>query len=357
MAIMIQRLSVLDQSPVREGGTGAGALQETLDLARLADALGYHRYWVAEHHGGPMLAGPAPEVLIGPIASVTSRIRVGSGGVMLPHYSPLKVAEAFSLLAGLFPERIDLGLGRASGTDPLTSYALQRDRRSGAPDDFPQQLVELLMYLGGGHGSAARFPEEHRFARLAESLPGRPERPEPWLLGSSPQSAIWAAELGLPYAFADFIAPGGEVIAADYRERFQPSERWRDPQTAVAAWVIAADTDEEARRLATSSRMAFTMLRRGRLIAVPPVEKAIRFLQSEGEDPFAPPPGRRTIVGAIDPVRAQLEQLADDYGASEVIIVTITHDHAARRRSYELLADAFDLTTTVHAGSAADDST
>jgi luciferase family oxidoreductase group 1 len=357
MAIMIQRLSVLDQSPVREGGTGSGALQETLDLARLADGLGYHRYWVAEHHGGPMLAGPAPEVLIGPIASVTSRIRVGSGGVMLPHYSPFKVAEAFSLLAGLFPERIDLGLGRASGTDPLTAYALQRDRRAGAADDFPQQLVELLMYLGGGHGAAGEFPDGHRFARLAESLPGRPERPEPWLLGSSPQSAIWAAELGLPYAFADFIAPGGEVIAADYRDRFQASERWRDPQTAVAAWVVAADTDEEARRLATSSRMAFKMLRRGRLIAVPPVEKAIRFLESEGEDPFAPPPGRRTIVGAIDPVRAQLEQLADDYGASEVIIVTITHDHEARRHSYELLANAFDLTATVHAGTAADDAT
>jgi luciferase family oxidoreductase group 1 len=346
VAIMIQRLSVLDQSPVREGGTGAGALQETLDLAQLADALGYHRYWVAEHHGGPMLAGPAPEVLIGPIASVTSRIRVGSGGVMLPHYSPLKVAESFSLLSGLFPERIDLGLGRASGTDPLTQYALQRDRRTAAPDDFPQQLVELLMYLGGGHGAASRFPENHRFARLAESLPGRPERPEPWLLGSSAQSAIWAAELGLPYAFADFISPGGEPIAADYRARFEPSERWRDPETAVAAWVIA-----------TSSRMAFKMLRRGRLIPVPPVEKAIRFLESEGEDPMKPPPGRRTIVGAIDPVRAQLEQLADDYGASEVIIVTITHDHEARRHSYELLSSAFDLPSLTHAGTTADDST
>src|SRR3954451_5044041 len=139
------RLSVLDQSPISEGSTGSQALHNTLDLARLADRLGYHRYWVAEHHGGSMLAGPAPEVLIGPIASVTSRIRVGSGGVMLPHYSPLKVAESFSLLAGLFPERIDLGLGRASGTDPLTTYALQRDRRDASPVDFPQQLVELLM--------------------------------------------------------------------------------------------------------------------------------------------------------------------------------------------------------------------
>src|SRR5215212_10317195 len=140
------RLSVLDQSPVSAGSSGADALANTLDLARLADELGYHRYWVAEHHGGPMLAGPAPEVLIGPIAAATRRIRVGSGGVMLPHYSPFKVAEAFSLLAGLYPERIDLGLGRAAGTDGLTTYALQRDRREAAPDDFPQQLAELLAY-------------------------------------------------------------------------------------------------------------------------------------------------------------------------------------------------------------------
>jgi luciferase family oxidoreductase group 1 len=330
------RLSVLDQSPVREGGTGAQALRETIDLAQLADRLGYHRYWVAEHHGGPMLAGPSPEVLIGPIASATQRIRVGSGGVMLPHYSPLKVAESFSVLAGLFGERIDLGLGRASGTDPLTQYALQRDRRDAAPDDFPQQLAELLAYLND------TFPDGHRFARLAE-LPGRPETPEPWLLGSSPQSAIWAGELGLPYAFADFIAPGNGAIAADYRARFQPSERHRFPVTAVAAWVLAADDEAEAWRLAASSRMAFKMLRRGRLIAVPPVEKAVRFLESEGEVVGEPPPGRRTIVGAIDKVRAQVEQLAGDYGAEEVIVVTITHDHAARRRSYELLAEAFDL--------------
>lgn len=334
---MSLRLSVLDQSPVSEGSTGSAALRNTLDLARLADELGYTRYWVAEHHGGPMLAGPAPEVLIGPIASVTERIRVGSGGVMLPHYSPLKVAESFSVLAGLFGERIDLGLGRASGTDPLTSYALQRDRRGSAPDDFPQQLVELLAYFDKS------FPDGHQLARLAE-LPGRPETPDPWMLGSSPQSAIWAAELGLPYAFADFISGDGTAIVKDYRARFAPSERRREAETVVAAWVLAADTEEEAALLATSSRMAFKMLRRGRLVAVPTPEKAVRFLESEGESPLrAAASGRRTIVGAPDKVRAQIEQLADDYGAGEVVVVTITHDHAARRRSYELLADAFDL--------------
>src|SRR3954471_22445703 len=178
-------VSVLDQSPISEGSTGGDALRNSIELAQLSESLGYTRYWVAEHHATPMLASPSPEALIGPIAAVTSRIRVGSGGVMLPHYSPLKVAETFSMLAGLFPGRLDLGLGRASGTDPLTQYALQRDRRDAAPDDFPQQLVELLMYYKDS------FPDGHRFARLAQSLPGRPETPEPWLLGSSAQSAIW----------------------------------------------------------------------------------------------------------------------------------------------------------------------
>src|SRR4051794_35968767 len=221
------RLSVLDQSPVSEGSTGAQALRNTLDLARLADALGYHRYWVAEHHGGPMLAGPSPEALIGPIAAATERLRVGSGGVMLPHYSPLKVAETFSLLSGLFPGRIDLALGRAPGTDPVTTFALQRDRRQAAPDDFPQQLAELLGYLDDN------LPSDHPFARLAAVLPGRPETPEPWLLGSSPQSAIWAGQLGLPYAFADFINPDGAEIAALYRERFTPSPTLAEPRVAV----------------------------------------------------------------------------------------------------------------------------
>src|SRR5947209_18084803 len=210
------RLSVLDQSPISEGSTGADALRNTLDLARLADALGYHRYWVAEHHGGPMLASASPEALIGPIAAGTSRIRVGSGGVMLPHYSPFKVAETFTILAALFPDRIDLGIGRAAGTDPLTTFALQRDRRQAAPDDFAQQLAELLAYLEDA------LPSDHPFHRLAVTLPGLPERPVSWLLGSSPQSAIWAGELGLPYAFADFINPEGTDIAALYRERFHP---------------------------------------------------------------------------------------------------------------------------------------
>src|ERR1700720_2777970 len=230
------RLSVLDQSPVSEGSSGAQALQNTIDLARLADRLGYHRYWVAEHHGGPMLAGPSPEALIGPIAAATTRIRAGSGGVMLPHYSPLKVAETFSLLAGLFPGRIDLGLGRAAGTDPLATFALQRDRRQAAPDDFPEQLLEVRGYLDGS------LPDQHPFARVA-MLPGEPEAPEIWLLGSSAQSAIWAGEQSLPYVFADFINSEGAHIAALYRERFRPSPRLPRPKVMVATWALCANTE------------------------------------------------------------------------------------------------------------------
>ncbi|HEV2061942.1 MAG TPA: LLM class flavin-dependent oxidoreductase [Solirubrobacteraceae bacterium] len=323
------RLSVLDQSPVAEGSTGAEALRNTLDLATLCDVLGYHRYWVAEHHGGPSLAGPSPEVLIGPIASVTSRMRIGSGGVMLPHYSPLKVAESFCVLSGLFPDRIDLGIGRASGTDPLTTFALQRDRRDTAPDDFPQQLAELRAYLDG------TLPPDHVFKRLEASLVG-PDRPHLWLLGSSLQSAVWAAQLGLPYSFADFINPGGSEIAGHYAQACTA-----EPRVMVAAWVICADTDEEAQRLASSSRMTLALLRQGRLVPVPPVEKALRFLETQGGAGSSG--GRRAIIGSPPKVRARIEELAADYGAEEVMVVTITHSHAARRRSYELIADEFAL--------------
>jgi luciferase family oxidoreductase group 1 len=311
------RLSVLDQSPIPEGQTNADALANTLDLARLADELGYHRYWLAEHHGGPMLAGNAPEVLIPSVAAATTRIRVGSGGVMLPHYSPFKVAEAFTILAAMYPGRIDLGVGRASGTDPRTTFALQRDRSRAMPDDFPNQLGELLGYLDGS------LPEEHPFASLTEWLPE--QRPELWLLGSSPQSRIWATDGELRYAFADFINPDGAAFAK--------------PADAVAVWVVCAETEEEAQRLASSSRMTFSLLRRGRLIKVPPPEKALRYLEQYGTNGRA----RRGVIGNPDQVRAGIEEAAQSYGADEVIAVTITFDHAARRRSYELLAEAFAL--------------
>ena len=333
------RLSVLDQSPISEGSTGASALANTLDLARHCEQLGYHRYWLAEHHGGPSLAGPSPEALIGPVAAATSTIRVGSGGVMLPHYSPFKVAETFSVLAGLFPGRIDLGIGRAAGTDPMTTFALQRDRRTAGPDDFPEQLAELLAHYDGG------FPPDHPFARLGSTLPGAPQQPEPWLLGSSAQSAIWAGQLGLPYALADFINPDGAANAELYRERFEPSLRLAQPKVAVAVWAICAETDDEAERLASSGRMTLTLLRQGRLIAVPPPEKALRFMATQET-------ARRGVIGSPATVRAGIEETAARYGAEEVIVVTITYDHAARRRSYELIAEAFGNAPTA-AGRAA----
>src|SRR4051812_29172395 len=331
------RLSVLDQSPIPEGSSGAEALQNSLDLARHAEALGYHRYWVAEHHGAVMLACTSPEVLIPVIASVTSSIRVGSGGVMLPHYSPLKVAESFSMPSGLSPGRIALALGRAAGTDPFTSHALQRDRRQAPPDDFPQQLAELLAYLDDA------IPAGHQFQRLAV-LPGRPERPEPWLLGSSAQSGVWAAQAALPYAFADFINPAGAPVATRYRQDFAATTTRREPYVIVAVAVICAESDADAQRVASSARMAFIRLHQGELIAIPPPETAIPYLAGHASVVAALSARRRFIVGAPGTVRLAIDALAQEYRADEVMIVTITHHHTDRLRSYELLAEACSST-------------
>ncbi len=333
-AIRPLRLSVLDQSPIAEGSTGAQALGRTLELAGLADRLGFHRFWVAEHHSTPTLAGAAPEALIGPIAATTDRIRVGSGGVMLHHYSPRKVAETFSVLGGLFPGRIDLGLGRGADADAVTTHALQRDRRVPDPQDYPDQLAELVAYLDD------RPPPDRRFANLA-ALSGLPGRPEPWLLGSSLESALWAGQLGLAYAFGDFINPAGAQIVQLYRESFVGCERLSAAQVAVSVAAICADTDEQAHRLAASARMCSQMSRRGTPIAVPPVERALRHLE-EADDP-ASLPARRMVLGSPATVRAGLETIADEYRADEVIVVTVTHSHAARERSYELIAQAFGL--------------
>ena len=328
------KLSVLDQSPIAEGSTAGDALSNTIDLARWAEQLGYQRYWLAEHHGTPGLADASPEVMVGPVAAATSRMHVGTGGVMLPHYSPLKVAETFSMLSALYPGRIDLGLGRAAGTSANIAYALQRDRRQPAPDDFHEQLRELLGYLENRGPAAGPF-------RQLGSL--HFDSPEPWLLGSSAQSGIWAAELGLPYVFADFINPNGAAIAEYYREHFQPSARLQEPRVGVATWAISADTEAEAQCLASSMRMLMLMLYRGRLIPVPSVETAQAFLANEGVAPETLPVGRRIIVGTPDKVRSTIEEVAKDYGAEEVFVVNIMHDHGARKRSYELIAQAFEI--------------
>ena len=313
------QLNVLDQCPIAEGSDAGDALRNTLELARAADQLGYGRYWLAEHHGTPGLACNSPEVMIGPVASVTSSIRVGSGGIMLPHYSPLKVAESFTMLNALFPGRIDLGIGRAPGTSAKIAFALQRDRRQPSPDDFREQMDELLGYK---------------------------QIPEVSLLGSSAQSAVWAAELGLPYVFADFIHPGGEAITEYYRQHFRPSPTLREPRASVAVWALASDTDEEALRVSASARMMLLSLFRGRLIPVPSVEKALAFLAHENVPIETLPAGRRIITGSPERVRESLEMVAKDYGADEVFVVNIAHDPAARLRCYELIANAFRLTTS-----------
>ena len=328
------KLSVLDQSPIPAGASGGTALVNSIDLARHCEMLGFHRYWVAEHHASPALAGAAPELLLAAIGAATSTIRLGSGGIMLPHYSPLKVAEVFSTLAGLYPGRIDLGLGRAPGSDQRTAFALQRDRRQHSPNDFPQQLAELLGYLDG------TLPDGHPFAALAATLPGLPETPDVWLLGSSPDSAAWAAELGLPYCFADFINSAGADHAAAYRAAFAPSVKLSRPYTTVALWAVCAASDAEAERLSASSKMMLAHLLMGRSIAVPSPETALAWLAEHPE--LARGRGdRRIIAGSPATVRAGIERAVAEYGADEAMLVNILYDHEARRRSYALVADVF----------------
>ena len=322
-------LSVLDQTPIAAGTSPAAALANSIDLARHCEALGYHRFWLAEHHASPALAGSAPEILIGAVAAATTRMRIGSGGIMLPHYSPLKIAEVFSQLAGLYPGRIDLGLGRAPGSDQRTAVAMQQDRRQRAPNDFPHQLAELLGYLEDS------LPDDHPFAAYARTLPGLPHTPEPWVLGSSPDSAGFAGDMGLPWCFADFINARQGAIAADYRARFTPRHPGDTPRVAIAVWTIVADTDAEAARLAAPARMMFAHLLTGRSIAVPDVEIALAWLADRPEL-AAPRPGRRVIAGSPETVRAQLREAAGEYAADEVLLVNILHDHETRKRSYAL---------------------
>jgi luciferase family oxidoreductase group 1 len=266
------------------------------------------------------------------IAGATDRMRVGSGGVLLPYYSPRKVAESFGMLEALYPGRIDLGVGRAPGADARTALLLRRDRHSPLPDDFRDQLVELLGYLEGAVPVAG--------TAVPAGLAGVGHRPEPWLLGSSLQSAIWAAELGIPYAFGDFFTPQGPQIVALYRDRFLPSRRWAEPRVIVGIHVVCAESDDEAERLASSRYVAFAQLTEGRADPMPPPDRALRYLADRDVDPEHLP-GRRGAIGSPETVRSQLEEVAGAYGAEEVLLMTWVWDHEARRRSYELVAAAF----------------
>ena len=328
------RLSVLDQSPIRSGGTGADAIHETLELAQICERLGYHRYWVAEHHSSRGLAGTSPEVLIGQIAARTSRIRVGSGGVMLPHYSALKVAEQFRTLETLFPGRIDLGIGRAPGSDQRTAWALA----AGGLRDierFPEQIADVVAWLHD------RLPSGHPFTGV-RAMPTGPTAPEVWLLGSSDASALYAAEQGLGFSFAHFInADGGPEVTELYRQRFRPSPELAAPLASAAIWALCADTEQEALRLAKCRQLALLRLYTGRYGPFPSVEEAESFPYTERDLAIIEHARGRTVAGTPEVVRAALDAMARAYGVEELVIVTITHDFKARVRSYELLADAF----------------
>lgn len=333
------RLSVLDQSPVRSGGTATDAVHETLELAQAADRLGYHRYWLAEHHSTPGLAGSSPEVLIARVAACTSRIRVGSGGVMLQHYSALKVAESFRMLETLFPGRIDLGIGRAPGSDPLTARALARGPGALGIEHFPAQIADVLGFLHD------RVPPDHPFAGV-RAMPAGPTAPEVWLLGSSDESAAYAAHFGLAFSFAHFInGDGGAEVTRAYAAAFRPSPHLAAPAASVAVFTVCADTEAEALRLAQSRDLFLVRLYTGRAGPYPSVAEAEAHPYSARERAIAAAVRQRTVAGAPAQVRERLLALAAEYGADELVIVTITHDAKARRRSYELLAGAFGLET------------
>jgi luciferase family oxidoreductase group 1 len=329
-------VSVLDLSPVAAGRGETAALRETLDLARRCDELGYHRFWLAEHHGGAMVSSSAPEIMIAAVAGATERMRIGAGGIMLPNHNPFHVAEQFKVLEALHPGRIDLGIGRAPGTDQLTALALRRSREALDPD-LPELLSELLAFAG-----ARPWPEGHPFARV-HAAPGDAPLPPVFLLGSSDYSAWLAASAGIAFAFAGQINPAGAVeVLRLYRSSFEPSPELREPLSILCHNAICAPTDEEARRLAAPARVAFRRLRAGRPTPLPTVPDAV----AEDRPPRAPAEGiegLRMIVGAPPTVREILDELAGRSGADELMLMASTHDAADRVRSYELLAEAFEL--------------
>jgi luciferase family oxidoreductase group 1 len=330
-------LSILDLSPVAAGSSGAVALRNSLDLARLADTLGFTRYWVAEHHNLPSIASSAPDIMIGQIAAATARIRVGSGGVMLPNHAPLMVAERFKVLEALFPGRIDLGLGRAPGTDPVTSYALRRRQDAGGDDDFLERFQELVLFENSA------FPQGHPF-RSVRAMPQDVALPPIWLLGSSGYSAQLAAMVGAGFAFAHHFADHDAAAAMlSYRDQFRPSPARSSPYAIFACAVVCADSDAEAERLASTIDLNFVRRSRGEYLPLASPEEAAAYPYSPAERGLIARNRRRLFVGAQDKVRAELAAMIAATKADEVMITTMLYDHAARRHSYELLADAFSL--------------
>jgi luciferase family oxidoreductase group 1 len=324
---LLPPISILDLAPIVEGGSVASALQNSLDLAQHAEGWGYNRFWLAEHHNAAGIASAATAVVIAHVAAGTRTIRVGAGGIMLPNHAPLVIAEQFGTLAGLHPGRIDLGLGRAPGTDQLTMLALRRDQHPGS-DTFPQDVLELQALLG-----------DVQPGQVVRAIPGMGSHVPLWILGSSLFGAQLAAMLGLPYAFASHFAPDALLPALEvYRDKFEPSEQLQQPYAMVGANVIVADDDETARRLFTSSQQSFTNILRGRRGQLPPPIDDIEAYWTPPEKERASAMLRRSFVGSAETVRAELDRFVAETAADEVIVAAAIHDHATRLRSYELLA-------------------
>ena len=320
-------ISVLDLAPIVEGGTVSGALRNSLDLAQHAEGWGYNRFWLAEHHNASGIASAATAVVIAHIAAGTQTIRVGAGGIMLPNHAPLVIAEQFGTLAALHPGRVDLGLGRAPGTDQLTMLALRRDHLGGV-DTFPQDVLELQALL-----------DDPQPGQAVRAIPGMSSHVPLWILGSSLYGAQLAAALGLPYAFASHFAPDALLPALEiYRDRFQPSKQLQQPYAMVAANVIAADDDVEARRLFTSVQQSFTNVLRGRRGQLRPPIDDIEMYWTNEEKLRVSSMLFRSFVGSSETVRNGLEGFINETGADELIVATAIHDHAARLHSYEILA-------------------
>ncbi|MGW4489114.1 LLM class flavin-dependent oxidoreductase [Amycolatopsis sp. NPDC004368] len=320
-------LSVLDLSPVSDGHGVGEALRNTIDLARHAERLGYRRYWLAEHHNMPGIASSATVVLIGTVADATESIRVGSGGIMLPNHAPLVVAEQFGTLEALHPNRIDLGIGRAPGTDQRTALALRGPGGLSA-ENFPEQLMELLEYF------------ERDPARGVNAVTAEGNKPPLWLLGSSGFSAQLAGRLGVPFSFAHHFAAENTLPAVQlYRENFRPSETLAEPYVMLGVSIVAAETDERAQFLAGPSGLTFLSLRRGRPIALPTPEEAAEYPYTDMDRAFLNDRFGSSIIGSPETVRKGLEQLLADTGADELMVTTMVHGHEDRVRSYEILAD------------------
>ena len=339
----LPRLSILDQSPIPSDRTAAEALQATLELAQAADRLGYHRYWLAEHHGLLGLADPCPEILLTRVASVTKQIRVGTGGIMLPYYSPLKIAEQFRMLCALFPGRIDLGVGRAPGGDRLTAQAMSNGQYDNA-EQFPQQVYEVVGYLDGC------LPDDHPFARVHVQPKGN-NSPEVWILGSSDYGGALAAHLGLRFTFAHFInAQGGELVARAYRENFKPSAREPRPYSMVAVSVVCAESNAEAEAVAASMDLRRLQMDYGLNTPIPTRQEALNREYSEQERQRIQWHRARSVVGTPDKVIARLREIQEQYAADEIMVITVTGDYASRLRSYELLAANWpmDMAPSLH---------